>query len=166
MMKKFWVNDNQTAIEAAFNVWSRQFFPQGRGSQDHETYPKIKMQYLKDLHSKTLAYVYQYATSYDEDHADNGFLHTDDVTVNDNYFSQKELHRIVRFYVGLLVPRLPKRHVNAIARLIDLEMTDSHHHSQGSGTSIYTFNARSINLARVVAITQAYLQINGIYRSK
>jgi len=152
-MKKYWVNTNQIAINKAFMAFATHVFSKYKGCGGAETYAEI------DKHGR-LAYVYEVSNHFQSSWSNS------DVLTHDNKFYAEEFDRTVRFYVGLVVPFLKKRHVAAIANLVKSAMSECHHSYSSDWYTRIDFTAKIITLSQVVEIATQYLQENMLYREK
>lgn len=152
-MKKYWINTNQFAINKAFMAFATHIFSKYKGCGGAETYAEID----KD---GRLAYVYEVSNHFQSSWSNS------DVLTHDNKFYKEEFDRVVRFYVGLVVPFLKKQHVAAIAELVKPAMTECHHSCSSDWYTRIDFHAKIITLNQVVEIATHYLKRNMMYREK
>jgi len=152
-MKKHWLNTNQATINKAFMAFAMHHFSKYKGCGEAETYPEID-------ENGCLAYVYEVSSHFQSSWSDS------DVLTHENKFYGKEFDQIVRFYVGLVIPRLQTRHVDAIAQLVKPAMTECHHSCSSDWYTQIRFNAKTITLRQVAEIATAYLKEHMMYREK
>jgi hypothetical protein len=152
-MEKRWVNTNQEAINKAFMSYARHTFSKYKGNVCAETYAEIDKQ-------GRLAYVYEVSNHFQSSWSNS------DVLTNDKKFYPEELDTVVRFYVGLVVPRLKKLQVAAIAERVKWVMVESHHSNSSDWYTTISFDAKSIHLTKVIEIATQYLKDNLMYREK
>lgn len=152
-MEKRWVNTNQPAINKAFMVFAKNNFSKYQGYTCAETYPEIDKE-------GRLAYVYEVSNHFQSSWSNS------DVMTHDRKFDAEELDKVVRFYVGLVVPRLKKSHVAGIAQLVKNAMSEAHHSYSSDWYTTIDFDAKTITLSQVVEISTHYLKENMIYREK
>ena len=153
IMEKRWVNTNQFAINKAFMAFASHNFSKYKGCGGAETFPEID----KD---GRLAYVYEVSNHFQSSWSNS------DVLTHDNKFYAEEFDRVVRFYIGLVVPCLKKQHVAAIADLVKPAMAECHHSCSSDWYTRIDFNAKIITLSQVVEIATHYLKENKMYREK
>lgn len=153
MMEKRWVNTDQFVINKAFMAFAKHNFSKYKGCCGSETYAEIDKQ-------GRLAYVYEVSNHFQSSWSNS------DVMTYDNKFYKDEFDKTVRFYVGLVVPRLKKRHVAAIANLVMPAMSECHHSYSSDWYTRIDFNGRVITLSKVVEIATQYLKENMMYREK
>lgn len=156
-MKKYWVNDNQEAVNNAFMKWAKHSFAKWRGGE-FETYPEISKNSNDELR---LAYVYEVS-----DHYQSSYTGRDEMTY-ERKCDYVEMLRVVRFYIGLLVPRLRTENVNEIAYLVRAAMaTTFHGYDSSDWYNTYGYDCDAISLKRLTEITIEYLKERSMYREK
>lgn len=153
-MTKHWINTNQGSINAAFSSYTKNNFRQVNGRCDDDSYV--------DLNSEgRLAYVYMVS-----DHYQSSYTNQESDTYESHY-NYDHHNRMVRFYVGLVVPKLKKDHVCAIALLVQAEMkTEFYRYDASDWYHTYGFECKAINVTRVTEIVKYYLEEKGMYRDK
>lgn len=152
-MEKRWVNTNKESINKAFMSYARHTFSKYKGNICTETYAEIDKE-------GRLAYVYEVSSHFQSSWSNS------DVLTNEKKFYPKELDRVVRFYVGLVIPFLKKSHVAAISKRVKLAMVESHHSKTSDWYTTVSFDSKSIHLSQVVEIATQYLKENLMYREK
>jgi hypothetical protein len=152
-MEKRWVNTNQPAINKAFMSYAKHTFSKYKGCDGYETYAEI------DKNGR-LAYVYEVSNHYQ-----SSWTGRNEMTC-ENMCDYEELNQVVRFYVGLVVPRLKKEHVAAISQLVTFTMKPEHHSNRSDWYNTYGFDCRSVEFVRVAEIATQYLKDNLMYREK
>lgn len=158
-MKKYWINDNQEVINTAFMKWAKLNFAKWRSrGAYYETYPEIS----KDENGKLrLAYVYEVSNHYQSSYTGH-----DEITY-EKMCDYEEMDRVVRFYVGLLIPRLKSEYVCEIASLVKGAMKTSNHSHDGSDWyTTYSYDCDAVSLSRIVDISVDYLKEHSMYRDK
>ena len=152
-MTKYWVNTNQSVITKAFMKFAHNTFSKHRGGYGYETYPEIDSK-------GRLSYVYQVS-----DHYQSSWTGGDDITY-EKMCDYTELDRIVRFYVGLVVPKLKKDYVAEIAQLVKAAMKTYTHGYKSEWYNTYGFDCDAIELTQITEIVVAYLKERSMYREK
>lgn len=152
-MIKYWVNTNKSSVNNAFMAFARNKFSKYKGCCNAETYAEINKE-------GSLAYVYEVSNHFQSTWSDS------DVLTFDNKFSKNELYEVVRFYVGLIVPHLKKRHTTAIANLVITAMSEQPHSNSSDWYITLSFYAKIISFTQVAKIATDYLKDKMIYREK
>lgn len=152
-MEKRWVNTNQPAINKAFMAFAKANFSKYRGGDGYETYPELD-------NKGRLSYVFQVS-----DHYHSSWTGGNDITY-ENMCDYEELDRVVRFYVGLVVPRLKKEHVGEISQLVKASMRTESHGYKGEWYNTYGFDCTAIEFTRITEIATHYLKEHQMYREK
>lgn len=153
-MTKHWVNTNQGSINAAFQAYIKNNFSHLNGRCDADSYAELNSE-------GRLAYVYMVS-----DHYQSSYTNQESDTYENDY-NYDHHNRMVRFYVGLVVPKLKKEHISAIALLVQAEMkTAFHGYNSSDWYHTYGFECKAINVTKVAEIAQKYLEEKGMYRDK
>lgn len=152
-MTKYWVNTNQPVITKAFMKFAHNTFSKYKGCDAYETYAEID-------DKGRLAYVYEVSNHYQ-----SSWTGRNEMT-HESMCNYEELDRVVRFYVGLVVPKLKKEHVAVISQLVKSAMTTQHHKNKCDWYNTYGFDSKAIELTQITEIVVAYLKEHSMYREK
>lgn len=153
MQKKYWINKNIEKIEHSFNL----FVSHNMKASEWDSVPHATAFIEKSVLFYKFLIRYICRSSYEGN---------EDTYSDMNMYSKEQLSSLIRFLIGLMVPKLKKKHVLKISEIVLNSMKYKIGNFKVLWYESYEYENRVINISDVYSIIETYLKNNNIYREK